>query len=86
MFGYPFLTAHARYLDIPFVGEVPFATALLFDFGVFILVVGATVLMLIAIAHQSLRSKRERLAAEEAPGAAPDREEMEEPDLWQGGA
>jgi multicomponent K+:H+ antiporter subunit A len=34
------------------------ASALLFDLGVFALVVGATVLMLIAIAHQSLRSRR----------------------------
>lgn len=31
------------------------ASAFLFDVGVFSLVVGATVLMLIAIAHQSLR-------------------------------
>ena len=34
------------------------ASALLFDLGVFALVVGATVLMLIAIAHQSVRSHR----------------------------
>ena len=31
---------------------------LLFDLGVYMLVVGATVLMLIALAHQSLRSPR----------------------------
>jgi multicomponent K+:H+ antiporter subunit A len=31
---------------------------MLFDMGVFALVVGATVLMLIAIAHQSMRSHR----------------------------
>ena len=34
---------------------MPTASALMFDLGVFSLVVGATVLMLIAIAHQSLR-------------------------------
>ncbi len=55
VFGYPFLTAHAQYLDIPVVGKVPFSTAMLFDLGVFALVLGAIVLMLIAIAHQSLR-------------------------------
>lgn len=55
VFGYPFLTAHAQYLDIPVIGKVPFSTAMLFDLGVFALVLGAIVLMLIAIAHQSLR-------------------------------
>ena len=34
------------------------ATAVLFDLGVFCLVVGATTLMLIALAHQSLRRPR----------------------------
>ncbi|EYD74224.1 Na(+) H(+) antiporter subunit A, Na(+) H(+) antiporter subunit B [Rubellimicrobium mesophilum DSM 19309] len=64
VFGYPFLTAHAQYVDLPLIGEVPAATAMIFDLGVFGVVVGATVLMLIAIAHQSLRSARAR--AEEA--------------------
>ena len=36
------------------------ASALMFDLGVFSLVVGAVVLMLIAIAHQSLRVGRPR--------------------------
>ncbi len=60
LFGYPFLTAHARYVEVPLIGQVPAATAMLFDLGVYALVVGATVLMLIAIAHQSLRSARLR--------------------------
>ncbi len=55
IFGYPFLSAHAQYIDVPLIGKVPFSTAMLFDFGVFSLVVGAIVLMLIAIAHQSMR-------------------------------
>lgn len=59
-FGYPFLTAHARYLDLPLIGKTPAATALIFDAGVFALVMGAVVLMLIAIAHQSLRAQRMR--------------------------
>ena len=71
-FGYPFLTAHAQYLTLPLIGQVPAATALLFDAGVFALVVGATVLMLIAIAHQSLRSARLREhEAEMAEAALP---------------
>ncbi|TWI38096.1 monovalent cation/H+ antiporter subunit A [Paracoccus sulfuroxidans] len=55
IFGYPFLTAHAQYVDLPLVGKTPLATAMLFDLGIFALVMGAIVLMLIAIAHQSLR-------------------------------
>jgi multicomponent K+:H+ antiporter subunit A len=65
LFGYPFLTMHAQYVDLPVIGKVPAATALLFDAGVFALVVGATVLMLVAIAHQSLRIAR--LREREAP-------------------
>ena len=60
LFGFPFLTMHAQYVDIPLIGKVPAATALIFDVGVFSLVLGATVLMLIAIAHQSLRTARLR--------------------------
>ncbi|WP_191059125.1 monovalent cation/H+ antiporter subunit A [Geminicoccus harenae] len=66
LFGYPFLTSHSRYLEIPLIGEVPAATALLFDLGVFSLVLGATVLMLIAIAHQSIRRIGPARAANEA--------------------
>ncbi|MGB3268708.1 MAG: monovalent cation/H+ antiporter subunit A [Rhodanobacter sp.] len=66
LFGRPFLTSHFQYLQLPLLGRVPLATALLFDLGVFAVVVGATVLMLIALAHQSLR--RPRQAATEAGG------------------
>ena len=57
---YPFLTSHSRYIDIPLVGKAPLASALLFDLGVFSLVVGSTVLILIALAHQSVRTHRVR--------------------------
>jgi multicomponent K+:H+ antiporter subunit A len=58
LFGHPFLTSYFSYAELPLIGPVPLASALLFDIGVFALVVGATVLMLIAIAHQSVRSHR----------------------------
>lgn len=61
--GYPFLTSHAFHAELPLIGTVPIASVLLFDLGVFLLVLGATVLVLIALAHQSLRSHR-------APGAS----------------
>lgn len=58
LFGRPFLSSYFSYLEIPFIAAVPLSSVLLFDVGVFALVVGATVLMLIAIAHQSVRSHR----------------------------
>ncbi|WP_425532040.1 monovalent cation/H+ antiporter subunit A [Ancylobacter crimeensis] len=66
-FGFPFLTSHHQYLALPVIGKIPLATALLFDLGVFALVVGATVLILIALAHQSLRSRREEAPREASP-------------------
>lgn len=46
LFGYPFLTTSFTYLDWPLVGKFELATAMLFDTGVYITVVGATLLML----------------------------------------
>ena len=58
LFGYPFLSSYARYLELPVIGAIPIASALLFDIGVFAVVIGSTVLILIALAHQSIRSPR----------------------------
>lgn len=58
LFGRPFLTSYSTYAELPLIGSVPMASALLFDLGVFALVVGATALILIALAHQSVRSHR----------------------------
>ena len=60
LIGFPFLTSYFQYMEVPFIGKIPIATALLFDLGVFALVVGATALILIALAHQSIRSHRSR--------------------------
>jgi multicomponent K+:H+ antiporter subunit A len=68
LFGFPFLTTWFRYADIPLIGQVPLASALLFDFGVFLLVIGSTTLMLIAIAHQSIRTPSRKVAP---PAALP---------------
>ena len=57
LFGYPFLTSLLRTMSsCRSSARCPLASALLFDLGVFALVVGATVLMLIALAHQSVRA------------------------------
>jgi multicomponent K+:H+ antiporter subunit A len=58
LFGDPFLTSYFQYAELPLIGKVPLASAAVFDLGVFSLVVGATVLMLIALAHQSIRRLR----------------------------
>lgn len=58
-FGRPFLTSHFQYAELPLLGRLPLASAIVFDLGVFFLVVGAVTLMLIALAHQSLRRPRQ---------------------------
>src|SRR5690606_33948197 len=55
LFGYPFLTSHTAHFDLPWIGEVHIPSAGFFDLGVFMVVVGSTLLMLTALAHQSLR-------------------------------
>ncbi|AWI79799.1 monovalent cation/H+ antiporter subunit A [Parazoarcus communis] len=44
--GYPFLTSTAWHLDLPLLGELHIASAMFFDTGVFLVVVGATMLAL----------------------------------------
>ena len=63
--GYPFLTTHTAHMHWPLVGEVHLPSAALFDLGVFCVVVGSTLLMLTAIAHQSLRARRQQAAADD---------------------
>jgi multicomponent K+:H+ antiporter subunit A len=56
--SHPFLTSHVAHLTLPLLGEIHLPSAMLFDIGVFLLVVGSTGLTLIALAHQSLRAHR----------------------------
>jgi multicomponent K+:H+ antiporter subunit A len=56
--GYPFLTTHTLHFSLPVVGEVHLPSATFFDLGVFAVVVGATLLILTALAHQSKRAHR----------------------------
>jgi multicomponent K+:H+ antiporter subunit A len=57
----PFLTARSVDLHLPLIGDIHLSTVLLFDLGVYLLVIGATVLILVALAHQSMRSPRRTL-------------------------
>ena len=56
---------------LPIIGELHLSTVLLFDLGVYFLVIGSTVLILVALAHQSLRAHR-KSAAQARPEAAAD--------------
>jgi len=80
LLGYPFMTTHTAHLHLPLLGEIHIPSAALFDVGVFSIVLGSTMLILLALAHQSIRSHRwvaeqeekeaERLAAATAEAAA----------------
>ncbi|MCL7928962.1 monovalent cation/H+ antiporter subunit A [Halomonas llamarensis] len=46
LFGYPFLTSTFSYFTLPLIGRFELASALLFDLGVYLAVVGATLMIL----------------------------------------
>ncbi|MDH4150253.1 MAG: monovalent cation/H+ antiporter subunit A [Betaproteobacteria bacterium] len=49
LFDAPFLTSTYAYFQLPLLGAVPLASALAFDLGVYLTVVGATLLMLVRL-------------------------------------
>jgi multicomponent K+:H+ antiporter subunit A len=66
LLGYPFLTTTFGHFDWPLVGEFELASAMIFDLGVWLVVVGATLLILI---HLGLMHDATR---ETGPGGAPE--------------
>lgn len=56
--GYPFLTSAFTHVHWPIVGDFEIASALAFDLGVFLVVVGATVMILVQIGRLSLNSHK----------------------------
>lgn len=56
--NYPFLTTSFTYLTWPFVGKFEVASAIAFDLGVFLVVVGATVMILVQLGKLSDVSHR----------------------------
>jgi len=59
VFGRPFLTSAFGHMNWPLVGEFELASAMAFDLGVFLVVVGATLLILInlGLAHRASHDK-----------------------------
>lgn len=53
LFEKPFLTSWFDYFDIPFVGKTELASAMIFDLGVYITVVGATMMILASLGQQT---------------------------------
>jgi multicomponent K+:H+ antiporter subunit A len=56
--GYPFMTTHTWHFSLPWIGAVHLPSATFFDLGVFAVVLGAVLLLLTALGHQSLRARR----------------------------
>lgn len=57
LLSFPLLTTHTAHWELPWLGEVHMPTAFIFDIGVFMVVVGTTMLILVALAHQALRTQ-----------------------------
>ena len=59
IFGYPFLTSTFGHVALPWIGEFELASAMAFDLGVYLVVVGATMLILInlGLIHQASHNK-----------------------------
>lgn len=53
VFGQPFLTSAHGHPSVPVLGELPLASAALFDLGVYVTVVGSTLLTLSVLAGAS---------------------------------
>ncbi|QDI92413.1 Na(+)/H(+) antiporter subunit B [Salicibibacter halophilus] len=49
--GYPFLSHTYEYVDFPFFGEIELATSVLFEVGVSLAVVGATMTIILSISE-----------------------------------
>jgi monovalent cation:proton antiporter len=52
LLGYPFLTSTYGHVHVPGLGDVEIASAFFFDLGVYCVVVGGTLLMMITLAEE----------------------------------
>lgn len=57
-FGAPFLTSAFGHEEVPLIGEVVWASALVFDLGVYLAVVGASMLILTSLGKLSLAGEK----------------------------
>src|SRR5690625_5836950 len=64
LFGNPLFTHQHTYLELPVFGEVPLHTAVIFDVGVYITVVGTTLLIITLLASEQFMSRSEEHTSE----------------------
>jgi multicomponent K+:H+ antiporter subunit A len=67
-FGYPFLTSTFTYIRPPVIEKFEVASAMLFDLGVFLVVIGSVLLVL---SELGVLSRRDRTDPATKPGAEP---------------
>lgn len=61
LFGRPFMTTWFEYFDIPLIGEIELASALVFDIGVYITVVGSTLMILASLGQLTANESKEEV-------------------------
>jgi multicomponent Na+:H+ antiporter subunit B len=79
LLGRPYLEHFNTYLNVPLIGEVSLGTPLLFDIGVYLLVVGVTTKIVFVLAT-STQGFRALVKEEEARFASPLEQPIEEAD------
>ncbi|WP_409425047.1 monovalent cation/H+ antiporter subunit A [Pseudoalteromonas sp. RW-H-Ap-1] len=60
-FDKPFLTTWFDYFDIPFIGKTELASAIVFDLGVYLTVVGATLMILASLGNMTANAEKEEV-------------------------
>ncbi len=68
--GFPFLTSHTAHPVLGWLGEVGLASAAAFDLGVFLVVVGGTLLTVLTLSRVSHPEPDSQSADDQAPGTA----------------
>ena len=71
-FGYPFLTSAHDHFHVPVIGDLELASAMIFDVGVLLVVVGITMVILTSLG--SLSAANRKAAAAAAKSKKPARE------------
>jgi multicomponent K+:H+ antiporter subunit A len=61
LFGRPFLKTWFDYFDLPVIGQIELASALIFDLGVYITVVGATLMILASLGKLTANAPKEEV-------------------------
>lgn len=69
LFGYPFLTSAHGHITLPLIGDIELASAMIFDLGVYIVVVSAVLMVLAELGKLSYRQGAYRQKTVQQEGA-----------------